>query len=337
MLTIRICKSVRIVRSGESALGLVLPRRFLESVRTFLCGCFGAGAVQIKNLLSLGIYMAKFVKRRITRRPRKYARKPKRDAKKVPKATKRYISRVIHSNLENKRMTTEFTKNLFNIAGGLTGFLPNNIIPLCPNSLTGGIYTITQGVGQQQRVSNSISVRKAYLRGVLLPAQYNAISNPTPTPTDVKMWIFSLKRNVLQQSCADVYNTLNATFFANGNTSIGLLGNLYDTITPNNKEVVNLHYTRTFKIAYASYAGMTGGSSATDAKTNNDYKYHQKMTLDITRWLPKKMFFNDTDSGTTSKQVYCVFEPIYANGAAHTAATSSCGFIGGIDLHYEDS
>lgn len=281
--------------------------------------------------------MAKFVKRRSTRRPRKYARRPRRDAKKVPKATKRYISRVIHRNLENKRMTTEFTKNLYAIQGGVAGFQANNIIPLCPNSLTGGIYTITQGVGQQQRVSNSVSVRKAYLRGILLPQQYNAISNPTPTPVDVKIWIFSLKRNVLQSSSADVYTTLNSTFFANGNSSVGLLGNLYDLITPTNKDVVNLHFTKTYKLGYADYAGMTGGSSVTDAKTNNDYKYHHKMTLDITRWLPKKMYFNDTDSGTTSKQVYCVFEPIYANASTHTAATSSCGFIGGIDLYYEDA
>lgn len=258
-------------------------------------------------------------------------------AKKVPKTIKRYVSRMIHQNLENKRMTTEFTKNLYNISGGVANFQPNNIIPLCPNSATGGIYTITQGVGQQQRVSNSLSVRKAYLRGILVPTPYNAVSNPTPAPLDVKMWIFSTKRNVVQMTQADIYTLLNSTFFANGNTSIGLLGSLYDAITPINKDVFNIHYQRTIKLGYAGYTGVTGGSSATDPKASNDYKLNFKMTIDITRWLPKKMLFNDTDSGTTSKQVYCVFEPLNYNGSAMTSVTSPCAFIGGIDLHYEDA
>lgn len=268
---------------------------------------------------------------------RKYRRRAPKRSTKVSKTIKRYVSRVIHRNLENKRMTTEFSKNLYNITGGVANFQPNNILPLCPNSATGGLYTITQGTGQQQRVSNSISVRKAYLRGILVPGVYSAISNPTPGPLDVKIWIFSLKRNVLQLTQADVYNTLNATFFANGNTSIGLLGSLYDAITPVNKDVVNVHYSRTIKLGFSGYSGVTGGADVTSSKASNDYKLNYKMTLDITRWLPKKMLFNDTDSGTTSRQVYCVFEPMYYNGASMLAATTPCAFIGGIDLHYEDA
>lgn len=280
--------------------------------------------------------MPKYVRKGV-RRVAKRSRRTVSKSSKVSKTIKRYVSSVIHRNLENKRMTTEFTKNLYGIAGGVAGFQTNNIIPLSPNSLTGGIYTITQGVGQQQRVSNSISVRKAYLRGVLIPQPYNAVSNPTPTPLNVKIWIFSLRRNVLQASAADVYQTMSNTFFSNGNTSIGLLGTIYDIITPHNKDVVNVHYTRTIKLGYESYSGVTGGATATDSKANNDYNLNYKMTLDITRWLPKKMLFNDTDSGTTSKQLYCVFEPVYYNGSTMTAATSPCGFIGGIDLHYEDA
>lgn len=280
--------------------------------------------------------MPKYVRKGV-RRVAKRSRRTVSKSSKVSKTIKRYVSSVIHRNLENKRMTTEFTKNLYGIAGGVAGFQTNNIIPLSPNSLTGGIYTITQGVGQQQRVSNSISVRKAYLRGVLIPQPYNAVSNPTPTPLNVKIWIFSLRRNVLQASAADVYQTMSNTFFSNGNTSIGLLGTIYDIITPHNKDVVNVHYTRTIKLGYESYSGVTGGASVTDSKANNDYNLNYKMTLDITRWLPKKMQFNDTDSGTTSKQLYCVFEPVYYNGSTMTAATSPCGFIGGIDLHYEDA
>lgn len=280
--------------------------------------------------------MPKYVRKGV-RRVAKRSRRTVSKSSKVSKTIKRYVSSVIHRNLENKRMTTEFTKNLYGIAGGVAGFQTNNIIPLSPNSLTGGIYTITQGVGQQQRVSNSISVRKAYLRGVLIPQPYNAVSNSTPTPLNVKIWIFSLRRNVLQASAADVYQTMSNTFFSNGNTSIGLLGTIYDIITPHNKDVVNVHYTRTIKLGYESYSGVTGGATATDSKANNDYNLNYKMTLDITRWLPKKMQFNDTDSGTTSKQLYCVFEPVYYNGSTMTAATSPCGFIGGIDLHYEDA
>lgn len=260
-----------------------------------------------------------------------------RKNKGVTKAVKRFVKTSFHRMIENKRMTTEFTKNLFNISAGVPGFQPNCIIPLCPNAATGGIYTIPQGVGQQQRIGNQVSVKKAYLRGILVPSVYNAVSNPTPAPLNVKMWIISFKRNVLQQTQADCYQTVANTFFANGNTSIGLLGTLYDLVTPHNKDVVNVHYQRTFKLGYASYAGMTGGSSVTDPKTDNDYKLNHKFTLDITKYLPKRMYFNDTDNGTTSKQVYAVFEAVYYNGTNMTGATSPCGFIGGIDLHYQDS
>lgn len=256
----------------------------------------------------------------------------------TPKNTfARLISKVVSKYTENKRMTTEFTKNFYNITGGVASFQPNNIIPLCPNAATGGIYTISQGVGQQQRIGNSITIKKAYLRGMLVPSVYNAISNPTPSPVHVKMWIFSVKRNVLQMSQADVYQTLNSTFFANGNSSLGMLGNVYDLITPTNKDVVTLYFTKTFKLGFADYAGVTGGATTSDPKTSNDYKLNHKITLNITKYLPKKMLFNDADNGTVSRQVYCAWEPVYYNGASMTAATSPCGFFGGIDLHYEDA
>lgn len=278
------------------------------------------------------------VKKSVQKRSRRTKRRStKRVVPGVSLSVKRYVNRTIHSNIENKKMTTEFTKNLMNISSGTAGFQTQNIIPLCPNAATGGIYTITQGVGQQQRIANVISVRKAYFRGLLVPTAYNSISNSSPAPLNVKMWIFSMKRNVIQQTQSDAYQVLNTIFFANGNSSLGLLGNAYDLITPPNRDVVNVHYSRTLKLGYASYAGMTGGSSATDPKTDNDYKLNHKFTIDITKYLPKKMFFNDTDSGTTSKQVFLAFEPVYYNGASMTPATSPCGLFGGIDLHYEDA
>lgn len=237
---------------------------------------------------------------------------------------------------ETKRLTTEFTKNLYHI-GGTTNFRDQNIICITPNDAVGSIYQMVQGTSQQTRIGNAVHVKKLTFRGIMAPNPYNATSNPAPNPIMVRMLILSTKRNVAGQSIADIYNICNNTLFANGSTSLGMLGTLYDVITPYNNDVVTVHFYKTFKLGYENYSGVTGGADVGHTKASNDYKLNHKFSINCAKYINRTLRFNDNAGGTTSRQVYIVFQPVNFNGSIPTAATTPCGLIAGIDLYYTDS
>lgn len=273
-----------------------------------------------------------------------YRGKPRRKIMRRRRAAKKYakkplaklIKKVMSANLEQKRLTTEFTKNLYHI-GGTTNFRDNNIICLTPNDALGSIYQMVQGTSQQTRVGNRINIKRLIFRGIVAPNVYNATSNPTPNPFMLRMLIVSTKRNVAGQSVADIYNICNNTIFANGATSLGMLGTLYDIITPYNNDVITVHYQKTFKIGYESYTGVTGGSDVTQTKASNDYRLNGRWSINCAKYVNKVLRFNDNAGGTTSRQVYVVFQPVNFNGSIPVSTTTPAGLIAGVDLFYTDA
>lgn len=259
-----------------------------------------------------------------------------RAKKGVSTAVKLYVKSAVGRAAESKRLTTEFTKNLYHI-GGTTNFRDNNIIALCPNDAIGNIYQMVQGTGQQQRIGNKVMPSKVIFRGIMAPNPYNGTSNPAPNPVMIRMYILSTKRNVAGQSIADIYNICNNTLFANGNSSLGMLGTLYDCVTPLNTDVVTCHFMKTFKLGYESYAGVTGGADIGQTKASNDYKLNHRFSINLTKYLTKVWQFNDNAGGTTSRQVFAVFQPINFNGSIPTAATTPAGLIAGLDVFYKDA
>lgn len=268
------------------------------------------------------------------RKVRRYRKKAV--AKGGNKPLVRLIKRVMGGNLEQKRLTTEFTKNLYHI-GGTTNFRDQNIICLTPNDALGSIYQMVQGTSQQTRVGNKVNIKKLIFRGIVAPNPYNVTTNPTPNPFMLRMIIVSTKRNVAGQSVADIYNICNNTLFANGSSSLGMLGTLYDIITPYNNDVITVHYQKTFKIGYENYSGVTGGADVSQTKASNDYKINARWSLNVAKYVNKVLKFNDNAGGTTSRQVYAVFQPVNFNGSIPVAATTPCGMIGGVDVFYTDA
>lgn len=284
--------------------------------------------------------MATF-RKRLGRRLRKYGVAKKRNYRrkyvvKGKKSLVGLIKKVISSDLEQKRLTTEFTKNLYHI-GGTTNFRDNNIICLTPNDALGSIYQMVQGTSQQTRVGNKINIKRLIFRGIVAPNVYNAVSNPTPNPFMLRMLIVSTKRNVAGQGVADIYNICNNTLFANGSTSLGMLGTLYDIVTPYNTDVITVHFQKTFKIGYENYSGVTGGSDVSQTKASNDYRLNARWSINCAKYVNKVLKFNDNAGGTTSRQVYVVFQPVNFNGSIPVSTTTPCGLIGGVDVFYTDA
>lgn len=271
---------------------------------------------------------------------RKYGKKGTKKSKasrkssgKPSSAVKKYVKAAIHRQIENKRFTLESSATL-SVPSNPISFQAANIVQLTPSTATNSDYTIPQSLGQGGRTGNVITLRKAMFRYVMYPQVYNVTTNPTPKPLDVNIWIFSIKRGVAALTVADAWNIFNGTIFANGNTSNGTVNNLFDLVSVPNQEVIQSHYRRTVKLCPASFY-VPGATTAN--YNNNDYKYNCMGRINISKYLPKRIVFNDTDNSSTSKQVFLVCTPYHADGTTTASTDLGASWFYGIDLEYEDA
>lgn len=176
-----------------------------------------------------------------------------------------------------------------------------------------GNYNIQQGVGQAQRVGNRVTTRKCVLRMVFTP-------NPIAAqPGYLIMWIITKKNN------STVPAGIDSFFIQAGNASTYLSGNVFDTISEVNRDQWTLYKRRWWKVGYAGYTGQG---------TNNDFPLSKCVTLDITRYMPKTVVYNDATNNPSSKCVYACFEYVTADGT--TVGTGACKVQSYLDYHYTD-
>lgn len=252
---------------------------------------------------------------------------------KPSKAVKRYVKAAIHRQIENKRFTIESSDTLCAPSNAAV-FQGSNIFQLTPSSATNSWYTIPQGTGQGARTGNRINLRSCVFRYAMYPLAYNVTSNPNPKPLDICLWIFSVKRGVLGLTVADAWNIFNGTFFANGSSSNGTVNNLFDMVSVPNSEVVTLHHRRVFKLSPSEFYTP----NATQANyNNNDYKYNCLGKINVTKYMPKSIVFNDNDNNSTSKQLFMIITPYNADGTTTPSTTFPLALFSGLDVVYEDA
>lgn len=273
----------------------------------------------------------KYVKR--ARRTKKVLRRSIKKNTKVSSTVKKYVNRVVHAQIENKSITTSFAKTMSNISN-LANFQSGNIIQLTPSVNTNYIYTVQQGTGSGNRTGNVIKTRNCILRFVMYPQVYNLTSNPTPKPLDIVLYIVSTKKSVLGNTVSDIATICNTNFYRYGNTSQAMLGNLYDLVQPVNNDVIQIHHKRIFKLAPSNAQLQTGASAG---QSNNDYKYNVIRTINVTKYLPKNITFDDANNNSTSKQVFAIFAQMNADGTGTASTVFPCSVFGNVDFTYEDA
>lgn len=266
------------------------------------------------------------------KRARRVVRK-RRTAKKPSVAIKRYVNRAIHRQIENKGVAQSVAKTMSNISN-LANFQSGNMLQLTPSVATNYLYTISQGTGAGARTGNQVKLRSAILRFALYPQAYNAVSNPTPKPQDVIMYILSGKRSVVCNTVADLATILNTNCYKLGSSSSAMLGNLYDVVSAINNDVLTCHLKRVFKLS-ASNAQLQSGATA--AFSNNDYKINHIKTINVTKFLPKTFIFDDANNNSVSKQVFAVFCPVNSDGTGTISSCFPCSIFAGIDVTFEDA
>jgi len=259
------------------------------------------------------------------RAPLRKARAPRAKKTTISTAVKNYVKRSIHTAAENKSVQINGGYSFAGVASD-----PDlNAYPMCPLS---AFWSIGQGVGAGSRIGNDIKVRKVMLNYVLRPLPYDAITNPFPQPQEVMLMLGYVKNT---PSFAPIAGDING-LFQSGNTTTGPIGTLRDIVAVVNTDYWVIKKKWTHKLGYANYGG-TGTLPAQQSFANNDFKLNHVRRMDITKFIPKTVNFNDTNVTVNTRSLFFMQEAVPCNGSAFAAGQLTANIEFWIDFHYEDS
>jgi len=260
------------------------------------------------------------------RRLRKRSSAVGRKRSSVSVAVKKYVKSIVHKEAENKCIQLNYTTSLYSVTGSTT----LNAFPISPYA---SYMAITQGVGQAGRVGNKIRTRKLMFNYVLRPLSYDATINTLPQPMEIQM-IFGRTRNspALLPAAADVQQ-----MFQGSNGVIQPTGTLEDLCLPFNDDYWDIVKVVRHKLGYAESAG-TGGSATSQYFSNNDFKMNVIRKLNLTKYIPKLLKYNDATNSPTSKGLFLFINVIPAGGSSPFGPTQlPCRIHSYINFEYEDS
>jgi len=159
---------------------------------------------------------------------------------------------------------------------------------------------------------------------------YQAITNPTPTPLMVRLWIFT--RKDYQNLPPDL-----SAFFQAGNSSVAPIGNILDYNYQINTDIYTVYKTVDFKLGYAAFVAAPGGIGASGYYSNNDSEMVDMRTIDITPWIPKTIDWNDATTTPYSKPVYFTIEAVAQDGTTQSSGTYGMQMNYQVILEYSDA
>lgn len=243
----------------------------------------------------------------------------------VSVGVKKYVNRIVHSQIENKSTQINAGFNFGNILES-----PElNAYPMCPHV---GFWTINQGVLSNNRIGNQIKVRKIHLNYVLRPAPYDVTFNAFPTPVEVQLFLGYVKDTpTITPTAFDFLQIVQS-----GASAANFTGSLRDIVAVMNKDYWVIKKRWTHKIGYAAATG-SGSNASAQFNSNNDFKLNVVRRMDITKFAPKLCQFNDSTTTPTSKNLYFFQQAVWANGSTSGATTLTTSIDFWIDFEYEDA
>lgn len=133
----------------------------------------------------------------------------------------------------------------------------------------------------------------------MYPTGYTNTQNPTPSPQDIRMII---SRNRVNPTQPPVFTN----FYQIGSGSQAPTGTLQDVILPVNRDVQNVYVeNKLFKLGHAAYEGSSFTSlTGVQFYTNNDYKMSCKFSMDVTKYIPKTIIWNDGNDLPTTPSTW---------------------------------
>lgn len=252
---------------------------------------------------------------------------------KPTKSLKTYVKRFYNRQLETKDKKYQTpTLELANFAN--TSLRGNNTIELTPNSST---LAIQQGTAESQRVGNRVTTASAYLKLRIFPEPYDSIKNSLPIPQVVMGIIWSIKAQ--DQTLSNAQAIAANYILQNNNSSSGLSGDLSDWMRDLNTDIIKVYKVFTFKVGAAAYNNNTGVQNNMYNFTNNDFKLCVLKKINLTKFFPKRIIFNDNDNDANSKSLYLTLSPMDADGGVNIDGVNAVPLQWeyGLHLRYKDA
>jgi len=244
----------------------------------------------------------KFAKKRVFKR-RSFA--PKK------KAIRKLVRREITRAAEVK--TVQYLDLTTNLASSPNAAAPiDNIFQLGPDGVN---IAINQGTAQAQRVGNRIQTKSLMFKGTVTTLPWEAATNPNPRPIMLKMVIFYDRND--DHAKPNPFAGGAAGPFQGGGGSNNFQNDLVDMWLPFNNDRYRIFTTRTWKLGYAAYDGAattTSGQFNAQQFANNDYKLSVNFSLNLTKYYPKVVKFNDNNAIPTTRALFCMFYWALADG-----------------------
>lgn len=269
-------------------------------------------------------YASKYIKKN----PKKYKKKSSYPIKKVSPTIKKYVSRVVHSQIENKHAlsvtnSAVVTAYTFSTTLGVTTCLPT--------------VNISQSLGQSGRIGNTIKTRKLMFNFYLYPLPFADPSNTIPKPQEVLIFLGKVKGQKDRTPITTDFQKL----WQNGNSSTQPYSDLRDLTQIVNKDYWIVYKVMRFKIGTASYEGFSTTplqvpQQAQQYYANNDFKLNVVRRMNITKYCPKTLKFNDTTLSPSNDNLFMWHLCVNSDGSvASSPSPINIGYS--FQYEYEDA
>lgn len=264
-------------------------------------------------------------KRKFTRKKRVFKRKRSFRKRKGLGGLKKLVKKAIWRSQETKTCQVYGSSRV--IYNSTHGSYAGSVFPVSPFA---GFGSVTQGTGQGQRIGNRIKLTGASLKFVITPLNYNGVTNTTPQPIDVILWMFYDKEVPSQLPVQ------GNDFLQLGGAAQALTGTVMDEIAPVNTDQYVLAMRKVYKVGYAVDAG-TGAVAGSQNYANNDYKFAVKRSVNLLKHLIKTVKYDDNNATPTTRGMYCIFEAVKPTGSATAALLEPAMVSIMMDYKYKDA
>jgi len=248
-----------------------------------------------------------------------------RKSSSVTAAVKKYVKRTISTSIENKTAQV----NGGAIFGNVLESTDLNAYPMLPYI---AYWSIATGLGQGGRVGNECKIKSLYLNYIITPRAYDALSNPTPVPCHIDLYLGHLRGtpNTIPVA-ADI-----SQLYQSGSTTAAPAGRLRDLVSVINKDYWVIKKRWSHKCGFSNYGG-TGSSAGNQSYANNDFKLNCMGKVNMTNMVNKTLKFNDGTATNLNKNLFFMYQAVSANGGVLPSTAILFDMEFWIDIQYEDA
>lgn len=233
-------------------------------------------------------------------------------------AGKANLKRVVMQVLDRQREEKEAVGGTTLLPGCLqstSASVAGNVFAVSPSSA--GVINVASGTGNGQRIGNKITTKRLIHVLTLTPAaQAIGSVNPTPLPYYIRVYWVKRKGNTINApGTAQLTTTATANFFeiGAGLGTAGFTGDLIDMGKFVNKDDYVYLTHRDYKLGPA--INTQQASTTFSNYANNDFKFTIVDRVDLTKYCPKTILYDDDDV-STQPTIYCICQIVPADGSA---------------------